>query len=119
MMITPRRGYTPKLTASNFLQLSESQISSLYLKNTKNSKTTKIEPLNSRIWEGNHSPKNHEGFRQIPRSNPQEQGPENTPRKPPREGSENHHQEQPGTTQQGLEEPRRIIYTYQEGSYKV
>jgi hypothetical protein len=50
---------------------------------------------------------------QIPPTNPQEQGPENTPRKPPREGSENHHQEQPGTTQQSLEEPRRIIYTYQ------
>jgi hypothetical protein len=52
-------------------------------------------------------------------SNPQEQGPENTPRKQPREGSENHHQEQPGTTQQSLEEPRQIIYTYQRGSYKV
>jgi hypothetical protein len=26
----------------------------------------KIEPLYSRIWEGNHSPKNHEGFPQIP-----------------------------------------------------
>jgi hypothetical protein len=48
-----------------------------------------------------------------------EQGPENTPRKSPRKGSENHHQEQPGTTQQSLEEPRRIIYTYQEGPYKV
>jgi hypothetical protein len=46
-------------------------------------------------------------------------GLENTPRKPPREGSENHHQEQPGTTQQGLEEPRGIIYTYQGGPYKV
>jgi hypothetical protein len=55
----------------------------------------------------------------FPPSNPQEQGPENTSRKPPREGSENNHQEQPETTQQGLEEPRRIIYTYQEGSYKV
>jgi hypothetical protein len=40
-------------------------------------------------------------------------------RKPPREGFENHHQEQPGTTLQSLEEPRRIIYTYQGGSYKV
>jgi hypothetical protein len=39
-------------------------------------------------------------------SNPQEKGAENTPRKPPREGSENHHQEHPGTTQQSLEEPR-------------
>jgi hypothetical protein len=37
-------------------------------KNTSNPrtrKTTKIEPLYSRIWEGNHSPKNHEGFPQI------------------------------------------------------
>jgi hypothetical protein len=48
-----------------------------------------------------------------------EQGPKNTPRKPPREGSENHHQEQPGTTQQSLEEPRRILNTYQGSSYKV
>jgi hypothetical protein len=54
-----------------------------------------------------------------PPPNPQEQGPENTPRKPPREGSENYHQEQTGTTQPSLEEPRRIIYTYQGGSYKV
>jgi hypothetical protein len=52
--------------------------------------------------------KNHKG-----------QGPENTPRKPPREGYKNHYQEQPGTTQQSLEEPRRIIYTYQGSSYKV
>jgi hypothetical protein len=52
-------------------------------------------------------------------TNPQEQDLENTTRKPPREGSKNHHQEQPGTTQQGLEEPCRIIYTYQEASYKV
>jgi hypothetical protein len=27
--------------------------------------------------------------------------------------------EQPGTTQPSLEEPHRIIYTYQRGSYKV
>jgi hypothetical protein len=62
---------------------------------------------------------NHEGFPQISPSNPQEQGTENTPRKQPGEGFENHHQEQPGTTQQGIEEPRRIIYTCHKGSYKV
>jgi hypothetical protein len=44
-------------------------------------------------------------------SNPQEKGPENTPRKPPRDGSESHHQEQLGTTQRSLKEPRRIFYT--------
>jgi hypothetical protein len=87
--------------------------------NPRTLKNSKIEPLNSRIREGNRSPKNPEGSHKFPASNPLEQGPENTPRKPPREGTENHHREQPGTTQQGLEEPRRIIYTCQEGSYKV
>jgi hypothetical protein len=59
------------------------------------------------------------GSHEFPQTNPQEQGPENTLRKPPREGSENHHQEQPGTTQQSHEEPRRIIYTCHNGSYMV
>jgi hypothetical protein len=45
--------------------------------NPRTLKTKKIEPLNSQIWEGNHSPKNHKGFPRISPSNPQEQGPEN------------------------------------------
>jgi hypothetical protein len=44
-------------------------------------------------------------------SNPQEKGPENNPKKSPREGSGNHHQEQLGKTHPNLEEPRRNIYT--------
>jgi hypothetical protein len=79
--------------------------------NRRTQETPKIEHLYSRIWEGNHSPKNHEGFPQISPINPQEKGPENNPKKSPREGSENHHQEQPGKTHPNLEEPRRIIYT--------
>jgi hypothetical protein len=51
------------------------------------------------------------GTQEFPPSNPQEKGPENNPKKSPREGSENHHQEQPGETPPNLEEPRRIIYT--------
>jgi hypothetical protein len=79
--------------------------------NPRTPKTPKSSPLTAqRTTKGSHK---------FPPSNPQEQGPENTPRKPPREGSEIHHQEQPGTTQQGLEAPHRIIYAYQEGSYKV
>jgi hypothetical protein len=41
------------------------------------------------------------------------------PRKSPRKGSENHQKERMGTTHPSLEEPLRIIYTYQRGSYKV
>jgi hypothetical protein len=55
----------------------------------------------------------------FPPSNLQEKGLENNPKKSPREGSENHHQEQLGTTHPNLDEPRRIIYTCNKGSYKV
>jgi hypothetical protein len=87
--------------------------------NPRTPKTLKSSPLTHGFGRGIKGKKTTKSSHKFPPSNPQEQGPENTPRKPPREGSENHHEEQPGTTQQSLEEPRRIIYTYQEGSYKV
>jgi hypothetical protein len=87
--------------------------------NPRTSKTPKSSPLTHEFGRGITSQRTTKGSHKLPPSNPQEQGPENTPRKPPREGTENHHQEQLGTTQQSLEEPRRIIYTYQGGSYKV
>jgi hypothetical protein len=87
--------------------------------NPRTPKTLKSSPLTHGFERGIKGKKTMKSSHKFPPSNPQEQGPENTPRKPPREGSENHHEEQPGTTQQSLEEPRRIIYTYQEGSYKV
>jgi hypothetical protein len=82
-------------------------------------KTPKSSPLTHGFGRGIKGKRTTKGSHEFPPSNPQEQGPENTSRKPPREGSENHHQEQPGTTQQSLEEPCPIIYTYQGGSYKV
>jgi hypothetical protein len=94
----------------------------LTLKNTSDPRTSQT-PISSSLTRGFGTgikgKRTTKGSHEFPPSNHQEQGPENTPRKPPREGSENHHQEQPGTTQQSLEEPRRIIYTYQGGSYKV
>jgi hypothetical protein len=87
--------------------------------NPRTPKTPKSSPLTHGFGRGIKGKRTTKGSHMFPPSNPQEQGPENTPRKPPRECSENHHQEQQGTTQQSLEEPRRIIYTYQGGSYKV
>jgi hypothetical protein len=87
--------------------------------NPRTRKTTKSSPFTHGFGRGITAQRTTKGSHKFHPSNPQEQGPENTPRKPPREGSENHHQEQPGTTQQGLEEPRRIIYTCHKGSYKV
>jgi hypothetical protein len=87
--------------------------------NPRTPKTRKLSPLTHGFGRGIKGKRTTKDSHKFPQSNPQEQDPENTPRKSQREGSENHHQEQPGTTQQSLEEPRRIIYTYQGGSYKV
>jgi hypothetical protein len=87
--------------------------------NPRTPKPPKSSPLTCRFGRGIKGKRTTKGLHEFPPSNPQEQGPENTLRKPPREGTKNHHQEQPGTTQQGLEEPRRIIYTCHKGSYKV
>jgi hypothetical protein len=59
MMSTQKWRYAPKITASNSLQLPESQISCLYLKNTKNSKTTKIEGLPTGFEGQDHKEKRH------------------------------------------------------------
>jgi hypothetical protein len=74
--------------------------------NPRTPKNTKIEPLNSRIWEGVKGKRTMKGSHMFPPSNLQEQGPENTPRNPPREGSKNHNKERTETTHQSLEEPR-------------
>jgi hypothetical protein len=94
----------------------------LTLKSTSNPRTPKppkSSPLSHGFGRGITAQRTTKGSHKFPPSNPQEQGPGNTPRKPPRESSENHHQEQLGTTKQSLKEPRRIIYTYQGGTYKV
>jgi hypothetical protein len=87
--------------------------------NPRTPKTPKLSPLTHGFGRGITAQRTTNGSHKFPPSNPQEQGPENTPRKPLREGSENHHQEQPGTTHPNLVEPRRIIYTCKKGSYKV
>jgi hypothetical protein len=87
--------------------------------NPRTLKTPKSSPFTHGFGRGIKGKRTTKGSHKFPPSNPKEQGPENTPRKPPREGSKNHHEKQSGTTQQSLEEPRRIIYTYQGGSYNV
>jgi hypothetical protein len=87
--------------------------------NSRTPKTPKSSPLTHGFRRGIKAKRSTKGSQIHPPPNAQEQGSENAPRNQPREGSENHHQEQMGTTQPSLEEPRRIIHTYQRGSYKV
>jgi hypothetical protein len=70
--------------------------------NPRRPKTPKSSPLTHGFGRGIKGKRTTKGSHEFPPSNPQEQGPENTPRKPPTESSENHHQEEPGTTQQTL-----------------
>jgi hypothetical protein len=93
-----------------------------HAKNTSNPRTQetpKLSPFTQKFGRGITTQRTTKGSHKFPPSNSQEQGPENNPKKSPRKGSENHHQEQPGTTHPNLEEPRRIIYTCHKGSYKV
>jgi hypothetical protein len=87
--------------------------------NPRTRKTPKTSPFTHEFGRGITAQRTTKGSHKFPLSNPQEHGPENNLRKSPREGTENHHQEQPGTTHPNLEEPRRIIYTCNKGSYKV
>jgi hypothetical protein len=78
-------------------------------KNTSNprtQKTPKSSPFTHGFGKGITAQRTTKGSHTFPPSNPQEQGPGNNPKKSPRESSENHHQEQPGTTHPNLEEPR-------------
>jgi hypothetical protein len=74
--------------------------------NPRTPKTPKSSPFTHGFGRGITTQRTTKGSHKFPPSNPQEQGPENNPKKSPREGSENHHQEQPGTTHPNLEEPR-------------
>jgi hypothetical protein len=76
----------PKNSSPNSLQLPELQTSCLYIKNTKNSKTTKIEDLP--VGFGGKINKNTSCV--IPKNNPTTKHLEILPTKIPRKGSKNH-----------------------------
>jgi hypothetical protein len=104
---TPREESIVKILSTKTCQMKRNRRNPA--KNSSNPripKTPKLSPLTHGFRRGIKGKISTKGSHEFSPSNPQEQGPENTPRKAPREGSENHHQEQPGTTQQSLEEPR-------------
>jgi hypothetical protein len=74
-------------------------------------KTPKSSPLTHRFRRGIKGKRTTKGSHKLPPSNPQEKGPDNTPRKPPRTTG-NNTTKHSGTTPNHLYIPRR-------GSYKV
>jgi hypothetical protein len=87
--------------------------------NPRTQETPKSSTFTHGFGRGITAQRTNKDSHKFPPSNPQEKGPENNTKKSQREGSENHHQEQPGKTHPNLEEPRRIFYTRNKGSYKV
>jgi hypothetical protein len=91
-------------------------------KNTTNPRTTKtpkLSPFPHGFERGIKGKRTTKGSCIHPPTYPQENSLEISLRKTPRKGSENRQKGKPRRTQTSLEEPRRIIYTYHEGSYKV
>jgi hypothetical protein len=110
---------------ANFMSTKTCQIKRNRKNRAKNSsnprtpKTPKSSPFTHGFGRGIKGKRTTKGSHIHPPPNPQKKGPENTPRKSPRKGSEYHKKERTVTTHPSLEEPRRIIYTSQRGSYKV
>jgi hypothetical protein len=82
-------------------------------------KTPKWSPFTHGFGRGIKGKRTTRGSSIHPPPNPKEKGLKTTTRNSPRKGSKNHQIGKTGETQPSLEEPRRIIYTYHEGSYKV
>jgi hypothetical protein len=116
---TPHEESIAKFMSTKICQIKRNRRNST--KNSSNPrtpKTPKSSPLTHGFGWGIKGKKTTKGSHKFPPSIPKRKVPKHT-EKTTKRGLRNHHQEQSRTTQQSLEEPRRIIYTYQGGSYKV
>jgi hypothetical protein len=82
-------------------------------------KSTKSKPFRRVCWVKVTKQRGTRSSYVTSNKNPSKKLPQNFPTEDPRKDLENHQKGKMGATHQGLEEPRRIIYTYQRGSYKV
>jgi hypothetical protein len=91
---TPHEESIAKILSTKTCQIKRNQRNPA--KNTSNPrtpKTPKSSPLTHGFGRGITGQRTTKVSQKFPPTNPQEKGPENTPRKPPREGSKNHHQD--------------------------
>jgi hypothetical protein len=87
--------------------------------NPRTTKTPKLSPFTHGFGRGINGKITMKGSWIYSPPNPKEKVLKTASRKSPRKRSENHQKGKSGRTQTSLEEPRRIIYTYDGGSYKV
>jgi hypothetical protein len=87
--------------------------------NPREEKTSKSSPFAHRFGRGINGKRTAKCLSIPPPPNPKEKGLKSATRKSLRKDSENHQKGETGKTRPSLEEPRRIMYTYKRGSYKV
>jgi hypothetical protein len=80
---------------------------------------TQIEAVSEGLLDQGHQAKRHKVLIHDIQQESLKETPQNFPTENPTKDPENHQKGKMGGTQPSLEEPRRIIYTYQSGSYKV
>jgi hypothetical protein len=80
---------------------------------------TQIKAVSEDLLDQGHQAKRHKVLIRDIQQESLKERPQNFPTETPRKDPENHQKGKTGGTQPSLEEPRRIIYTYQRGSYKV
>jgi hypothetical protein len=91
---TPHEESIAKFLATKTWQIKRNQRNpATNSSNPRTPKTPKSSPLTHGFGRGIKGKRTTKGSHESLPSNPQKQGPENTLRKPPREGSENHHQQ--------------------------
>jgi hypothetical protein len=65
MIGTPHEESIAMILSTKTCQIKRNRRNPAKNSSNQNTENPKLEPLNSRIWEGNHRLKNHEGFPQI------------------------------------------------------
>jgi hypothetical protein len=85
----------------------------------KTTENTQIEAVSEGLLNQGHQAKWHKVSYVTSNKNPSKKHPQIFPTKNPRKDHKNHQKGKTRATHPSLEEPCRIIYTYQRGSYKV
>jgi hypothetical protein len=80
---------------------------------------TQIEAVSEGLLDQGNQARRHKVLIRDIRQESLKEMPPKLPHENPRKDPKNHQKGKTGGTQPSLEEPRRIIYTYQRGSYKV
>jgi hypothetical protein len=117
---TPHGHSIPKLWSTKTRLIKRNRrVSAKNTTNPRTTKTSKLSPFTHGFERGIKGKRTTRGSCIHPPPNPKEKGLKTTTRNLPKKGLRKSPKGETRKTHLSLEEPHRIIYTYQRGSYKV